>query len=48
MIAAGTVSAPIVFRANIATAAAGDWYNVLAQAGSHLRLVLLRHRLRRP
>ena len=38
MIAEGTVSAPIVFRANTAPASPGDWYHIVAQAGSTLRL----------
>jgi hypothetical protein len=38
LVAEGTATAPVTFRASTATAAAGDWYNVDAQAGSHLRL----------
>ncbi len=38
MIAEGTKSSPIAIRANTATGAPGDWYYVLAQAGSTLRL----------
>ena len=38
MIAEGTTSAPILFRANTATPTPGDWYHILAQAGSRLRL----------
>jgi hypothetical protein len=38
LIAEGTAAAPVTFRANTATPAAGDWYYIVAQAGSHLRL----------
>jgi hypothetical protein len=38
LIAEGTAAAPVTFRANTAAAIPGDWYHIVAQAGSRLRL----------
>jgi hypothetical protein len=38
LIAEGTGAAPVRFRANTETPAPGDWYHIVAQSGSHLRL----------